>query len=374
MKKALNPKQSDYRIFDNMLEGVQVVDYEWRYLYVNDAVAKQGKSSKQDLLGARMMDIYPGIEKTEMFHFLERCMLDRTNQSMTNEFDFPDGSKGYFDLIFTPVDEGVMIMSINITDRKLLEIELSRLNGHLEEKVQERTEELSRALESEKRLNRIAQGMVSTISHEFKTPLVAIKFNVNVLENYNDNQHAGKRLTIYEHIRDAVQGMFDTLEDYLTIDKLKKGIVSSDAIAIDIPQFMKLKMDKLGILLKTDQQFDYSHEGNERFIFDRSVLRSIVTNLISNAIKYSDKDIVIRTSIRNGKFMLEVKDQGIGIPEKDIKNLYSKYYRATNAKEYRGTGLGLNIVKKYVDILHGDIEVKSEENKGSTFKVMLPVR
>lgn len=117
-------KQADERYrntLDNMLEGCQIIDFDWRYVYVNVAAARQGHSKPEDLLQRTMMEAYPGIEKTELFRVLRRCMEERLPQNMENVFTFPDGGVGWFDLRIQPVPEGLFILSIDITERKHVE-------------------------------------------------------------------------------------------------------------------------------------------------------------------------------------------------------------------------------------------------------------
>jgi len=111
-----------YNVFDNLLEGVQVIDRDFRYIYVNSAVAGQGKFSIAELLGSKMPDKYPGIEKTELFLRIQECMIMGTAGKMLNEFSFPDGSKGFFELRFQQVPEGVLILSVDITELKAISI------------------------------------------------------------------------------------------------------------------------------------------------------------------------------------------------------------------------------------------------------------
>lgn len=117
-----------YGILDHLLEGCQIIGRDWRYLYVNEAVARQGRSTRGDLLGRTMIEVYPGIEKTHMFSVLRECMEERTPQWMENEFTFPDGSTGWFELRFERVPEGVFILSLDITERKRAEEKLRKLN------------------------------------------------------------------------------------------------------------------------------------------------------------------------------------------------------------------------------------------------------
>lgn len=107
--------------FDNLLEGYQTIGFDWRYAYVNDACARHGGKSKEELIGHKMMEVYPGIENTEMFAALRRCMDERIPQRMDNEFSYSDGSRRYFELSIQPVPEGISILSIDITERKRAE-------------------------------------------------------------------------------------------------------------------------------------------------------------------------------------------------------------------------------------------------------------
>jgi len=130
---------------DNMLEGCQVISREWRYVYVNDAVARQGRRTKEELLGRTMMEMYPGIENTPLFSTLRDCMQQRISQRLENESAFPDGSKGWFELRIEPVPEGVLVLSLDITASKQLERQMDAYRNRLEEAVAQRTAELAQA-------------------------------------------------------------------------------------------------------------------------------------------------------------------------------------------------------------------------------------
>lgn len=127
---------------DYLLEGFQLIGFDWRYLYVNDAVVRQSKYAREELLGFTMLEKYPGIEQTEMFRTLERCMVDRTPSQIESEFVYPDQSTSWFELHVQPVPEGIFVLSIDITRRKQVEEELIRLNESLEEQVALRTRQL----------------------------------------------------------------------------------------------------------------------------------------------------------------------------------------------------------------------------------------
>ncbi len=135
---------------DNLLEGCQIIGYDWRYLYVNKAAAEHGRTSKEELIGRTMMEAYPGIENTEMFSKLRVCMDSRLPQHLENEFIFPDGTKGLFELIVEPVPEGIFILSLNITERKQMEM-----------MVKQREEEV---LKQNTKLHKVMEDAIQAIS------------------------------------------------------------------------------------------------------------------------------------------------------------------------------------------------------------------
>jgi PAS domain S-box-containing protein len=149
-RKERTLKEAENRLkisLDSMLEGCQIIDYDWRYIYVNEAAAKQGRKKKEELLGYTMMQVYLGIDRTEMFSHLRNCMTNRVPHQMDNEFTFPDGSKGWFELHMEPVPGGVLILSIDITKEKEEEAEINKYRYRLEEVVAQRTAEFAKANE-----------------------------------------------------------------------------------------------------------------------------------------------------------------------------------------------------------------------------------
>ena len=125
-------ESSSHNILDYFLEGCQIISPNWRYLYVNEAAARQSRKSREDLLGRTMMETYPDIQETEMFSLLRKTMADRIPRQMVNEFSYPDGSTAWYDLRFAPVPEGVFILSLEATERKLFEEEQQALSDILQ--------------------------------------------------------------------------------------------------------------------------------------------------------------------------------------------------------------------------------------------------
>ncbi|MFA5832013.1 MAG: CHASE3 domain-containing protein [Bacteroidota bacterium] len=127
---------------DNMQEGCQIIDFDFRYVYINNVAAKQGHQTTQGLLGKRMMEMYPGIEESDFYKKLQMCLHHRNHIQMENEFKFADGTVGWFNLSLEPVPEGVFILSVDITQQKKLNAKLRSYHDHLEEMVKERTKQI----------------------------------------------------------------------------------------------------------------------------------------------------------------------------------------------------------------------------------------
>jgi PAS domain S-box-containing protein len=157
---------------DYMIEGYQIIDYDWRYVYINEAAAKQGRKTKQELLGYTMMQVYPGIDKTNLFNYLRSCMTNRISHQIDNEFVYPDGTKGWFELIIEPIPEGILILSLDVTRKKEIETELNNYRGRLEEVVATRTAECAKINEQ-----------LTLEAQEHKKTEEGLKLRATVLDN-----------------------------------------------------------------------------------------------------------------------------------------------------------------------------------------------
>ena len=360
-----------YRFFDKMHEGVQLISRDYHYLYVNEAIARQGKTTIESLMGHTMMEVYPGIEQTEVFARITSCMDNQSPDYIINEFVFPDGSEGWFDIRMEPVEDGVFIFTFDITEQKKLEGELKKLNENLSKRVMEKTRELSDFLERERELNQMKSRFVSMASHECRTPLSTILSSISLIEKYELTEQQANRIKHIRRIRHSVLSLTTLLDEFLSLDRLEAGKLSVHFSEVDVQTYISEILEELEGISKIGQHILYSHQGNSSAILEKQILRNVLLNLLSNAIKYSDKDIELQTLVHDDHVLVLVSDKGIGIPEEEQKSLFGRFFRATNALNVQGTGLGLNIVKRYLELINGNIDFTSKQNEGTTFTVYL---
>jgi signal transduction histidine kinase len=180
-----------------------------------------------------------------------------------------------------------------------------------------------------------------------------------------------------ERIQSNIKTVTEILDDFLSLSRLEEGKLENKPSLIDIEIFTRDIIDDLVGYKKVEQKIHYSHLSDHlRVNLDSKLLKNIIINLLSNAIKYSQDDggIYILTEISSKNLKITVKDEGIGIPKKDQKFLFDRFFRATNVYNIKGTGLGLNIVKQYVDIMNGNITFESKEGKGTSFFIVIPLK
>lgn len=266
---------------------------------------------------------------------------------------------------------------------------LKETNAHLEEQVKQRTlvleealqnletskQDLSVALEHEKELNALKSRFVSMASHEFRTPLATILSSLSLIQKYVETNDSEKQTKHINRMKSAINHLTDLLEDTLSVSKLEEGKINFTAETILIDEFTSALVQEMQIIAKMGQVINYSHDGQAEIINDRKVLKRIMLNLVSNSLKFSKEhtEVNVLTKTKDKSFILIVKDEGMGISEQDQERLFERFFRAENAFNIQGTGLGLNIVAKYVELLNGTIAVESKLNEGSTFTVKLPL-
>ena len=285
----------------------------------------------------------------------------------------------------------------DLTDINKTRAALEKANIELEEKVEIRTNDLettinklletNRKLEEsqtnllislakEKELNELKTRFVSMASHEFRTPLSTVMSSASIISKYASETEQDNRVKHVDRIKSAVNNLTGILNDFLSLSKLEEGYIKVNKEEIDLSELCDEVQKELEGLLKGSQKIIHSTIGGTyTFNSDKRILKNVFFNLISNAVKYSSLDSNIQCKLEYfPEFVLvHIEDNGIGIPKEDQKHLFSRFFRAKNAENIQGTGLGLHIVQQYLKLLNGTIEFVSEEGKGSIFTVKINI-
>ncbi|WP_421765103.1 ATP-binding protein [Ekhidna sp.] len=268
--------------------------------------------------------------------------------------------------------------------------ELEHMNLGLQSQIQERKlaeealkqsledlklaeQEILKSLEKEKELGELKSRFVSMASHEFRTPLTTVLSSANLIAKYTETDQQRSREKHIERIKKSVQNLTNILNDFLSIEKLESGAQKVELIEVNVQELIKEVVEEMEQNIKKDQKILI--QGTAPAIeTDRHILKNALINLISNASKYSNEgtEIIIKVDTESN-LNIHIIDHGIGIPKTEQQNLFGRFFRAGNATNIQGTGLGLNIVKKYVHLINGNISFKSEEGEGSTFTISLPI-
>lgn len=261
-----------------------------------------------------------------------------------------------------------------------------RLNANLETAVISRTQalvetlqhleqskqELEKALAKEKELSELKSRFVSMASHEFRTPLSVILSSADLIRKYVAADGQANREKHIGHIQSSVGYLTDILEEFLSVSKLEEGRIEAHFAELNWPVFMQEVLDDLQAGLQPGQQVDFSHTGQAMVWQDKSLIRKVLINLLTNASKYSPPQsrIQVISQSREEGFAIAIIDQGIGISEEDRKHLCERFFRGANAIHTQGTGLGLHIVHRYVELLNGRMEIESELGQGTTVQLL----
>ena len=361
-------------IFDESLNEIYVFDAETlKFININYGAQKNIGYSLEELKDMTPLDINVNGGEAE-FKKTINLLLQKKVEKLEFEglHQRKDGSQ-------YPVEVHLQLSNLNekrvfiaiildITERK-------NYTTKLENTVAERTQQLKKALSKEKELNELKTKFLSLVSHEFKTPLSGILTSSQLLGKYTLSEQQQNRDKHIRTISDKVHYLNNILNDFLSIEKLETGKVNYRFNNFKLSKVVNEVVYNSNMLLKEGQQINYPENIDDLSLYqDEKIIQLIFSNLLHNAIKYSPEGSAIDLQVKQGKKFttLKVKDNGFGIPEKDQKSIFERYFRAENVMNTQGTGIGLNIAKTHLENLGGSISFKSKENKGSTFTIKFP--
>jgi PAS domain S-box-containing protein len=399
-------------LFENATEGFIVTNSNGNIILVNPSACRMFGYEVAELIGQKIEILIPSEYRKKHVKLRDAFYDDPKNRVMGHGRDLhgvkSNGQNFPVEIsLSTYVRDGeryVIAFVIDITRRKEIEHnmvkqqeqlekvtnEIRKLNAELEAKVEERTvilkealqrleqsqEELSEALDKERQLNEIKGRFVSMASHEFRTPLSTVLSSASLLSKYTNTDDQPKRERHIEKIRASVKQLNDLLEDFLSLGKLDEGKVTTGFNEFSLHELVQDTVDEMKGLVKENQQILYSKSGSDLIVSDKKLVRNVLINLISNAAKFSNPGSVIKvdTAVEDEMATISVKDEGIGISEEDQAHLFSSFFRGKNALNIQGTGLGLHIVKRYLDLLGGSVALESELDKGTTVTLTIPIK
>lgn len=407
-------------IFESAIDGIITIDQNGRIETVNPAAAITFGYQPSEIIGQNIRILMPSPYRQEhngyIHNYLETGVKKIIGIGREVKGLRKDGSVFPMRLAVSEVklhDRIIFTGFIHdVSDIREAQEQIQQLNKDLERRVEERTEkladvvnrliasnkalefevrerknienalrlqekELQQALEKEKELSELKTRFVSMASHEFRTPLATILSSIELIEAYSKDVQVEKRKKHIIRVKEAVSNLNNILNDFLSLSRLEEGRVEAEPEFFRLQSFLDSFVDEIKLLLRPGQLIDpqFSHIDVELWL-DKRILKNILINLLSNAIKYSPEGGVIslKATISQNLLSVEVADNGIGIPVEDQQHLFTRFFRAHNVENIKGTGLGLNIVRRYLDILGGTISYKSQLGEGSVFKISVPVK
>jgi PAS domain S-box-containing protein len=398
-------------LFTNATEGIMLANREGKIILANPVAEKMFGFAQEELIGKKVEMLLPSAIRQK--HVQQRSSFNENpvNRSMGGGRDlfaqrkdgtvFPveislshyrSGREAYviafiIDISIRKKNEEILNSQRNELEKVSREIKL--LNTQLEQKVEDRTmmlretleqlnqskNELAESLEKEKELSDLKSRFVSTVSHEFRTPLSAILSSASLIGKYKQGEEQERREKHIERIKESVKHLNDMLDDLLSLGKLEEGLIKINIEVFDFAKFITEFTSEMQELAKKNQLIELDYESVGEIKTDKRLLKNILLNLTSNAIKFSDEGMAIRIACKRISSMLQISilDSGIGISAEDREHLFERFFRARNAANIQGTGLGLHIILKYLELLGGTISLQSELGKGSVFSIEIPV-
>ncbi|CAN5197362.1 PAS domain S-box protein [soil metagenome] len=387
-----------HAIIENAIDGIITINERGIVETINPSACKLFLCTPQEVIGKNISTLMPPPDRDQHDEYLRR--YQRTGEPHIIGIGRvvtglrKDGTRFPFKLGVSEVpflERKIYAGFIHDLSREReAEEQLQEYAAHLEELVEQRTlslrntvqalqqakEDVSILLEKEKDLGQLKSRFVSMASHEFRTPLSAVQLSASLIEKYaqpfdnpNISKHVGK-------IKNAVANLTAILNDFLSLEKLEVGKVEPTFHNFDLVKLAEEITEEMQLVAKQNQSIIYQHTGTGSIVrLDHNLVKNCVTNLMTNAIKYSGENTFIEfnTEINERHCIITVKDNGIGIPDTDQKHLFEAFFRAHNTGNIAGTGLGLNIVARYTKLMHGRIEFKSNINQGTIFTILFPL-
>ncbi|MCX6314783.1 MAG: ATP-binding protein [Sphingobacteriales bacterium] len=386
--------------------GILVANSGGEIVLANDfLITLFGYDNADELVGNKIEKLIPQRYHSGHVHQRDHYMQEPKRRPMGRGIDLfasrKDGSEFPVEISLSnySTDEGNYAIAFitDISKRKEIEnavmeqkeelasinLKIEELNNDLEKKVELRTkqlrdtmkqletsrDEITKALSKEKELSDLKSRFVSMASHEFRTPLSTILSSASLVAKYTESEEQDKRDRHIQRIKSSVNNLTDILNEFLSLGKIEDGKIVSHYAEFSIKEMGTAICNELTGIARPGQQLIYTHQGNEIVHLDPTLFRNVIINLLSNAIKFTPENgtITITSKVTPKKISLRIKDNGLGISPEDQSHLFERFFRGANVINIQGTGLGLHIVGKYIELMNGQIEFNSVLEKGTEF-------
>jgi len=404
--ELLDEKEKFEALFQFASLGILIVDQRGNIVLANNFLLNQfGYADVTELINQKLEVLIParfhhrhvGYRTAYTDHPQKRPMgvgmdlfaVKRSGEEFPVEVSLSNYKSGETNFVLAFISDITRRKEIEnsvIRQQKELEeinLKIEELNDELEQKVVLRTsqleeamreleqskDELAQALSKEKELGDLKSRFVSMASHEFRTPLSTILSSASLVAKYIQGDEQDKRDKHIQRIKSAVHNLTDILNEFLSIGKIEDGKIITHFARFSIKELLTNICGELQGIAKKGQQIVCDYEGNTEVFLDVTLLRNVFINLLSNAIKFSPENgrILLHSKVEDEGIVFTISDSGLGISEEDQEHLFERFFRGKNATNIQGTGLGLHIVGKYVELMNGRIECVSELEKGTTF-------
>ena len=340
---------------------INVLDKNLKYIFAEGKELFRLGVTSDSLIGTSYIERIPAELREDARRFFTEVL-----QGEPHSFEL-SWKEQFYQIDAVPIDENrsdsdrILVVEHNITEQK-----------HAEQKM-------IVSLQKQRELGELKSRFVSMASHEFRTPLSSVLSSVGILKKYIEKEPGSdfieKRSRHLDRIQNSVHTLNGILQDFLSLDKLESGRSEIQIHAMALTDLFAQVADEVSDQQHNPEQLHLElPPSGVAFQSDPRIIKNVALNLLSNAFKYSPDGtpVTLRVMVEEEELVIACEDAGIGIPEADQRHLFERFFRAHNAANIQGTGLGLNIVKRYLDLLNGSIGFRSKEGEGTTFEVRIP--
>lgn len=369
-ENKIRTSEERYRLLsENSNDVVAIYNLKGEFIYVSPSCETVLGYNAEELLQKPIVTMLVKNDEDKMYvtNKILGLSIDQIPRKFTHKVHTKTGEEKVLEVWIKPIFKNGTIDSIQSASRDVTERE-SLLK------------ELKQSLEKERELNELRTMFVSTASHQFRTPLTVIQSGVEIMEMYVENLTEDKQKPFkkqFTKIQAEVERLQSLMNDVLLLGRANADRTPFKPETADLVAFCtNIAEEKYNPTVANDRKINISITGKPVVVdFDPKLLGHAIENIISNGFKYSEEgNILLNIHFLTDVVEIAITDYGIGIPEEDQKNLFQPFYRATNTDDFDGTGLGLSVVKEFIEQHKGNIFVKSQLNKGTTITIQIPVK